>query len=378
MNCPKCGSEVHELANFCANCGTALDASATPSTRVEVHQNVGTVAGGEVTGLEVGEVSGDLTIESTVNHVENSVVNGTYVDARTITNNVMALGPEALDQIVGRLATMLGAVERVLARPGSQPPVPENVSRQIAEVATAQREVAAQGVQASPDSLYRLGMLAAYDRPYDVALGYFRQATQANPDYTRAFAAIAWLQQSLANNDIWRRNYESAVDRLAEARSAAMHTDPTDARALAQRGYIAKDLALLAKARRQDGERTQYYQEAARLFETAAKLDPDEPGVQNGLGNVHYALGNLDGAISAYRRAIELAPSYTAAHHDLAMAYEAKMNTDPEHSAEWRQHALTEWQKTYELAPQDPAITPDKLVSIGERISWLKQVPSDQ
>ena len=146
---------------------------------------------------------------------------------------------------------------------------------------------------------------------------------------------------------------------------------PVDA--LAQRGYIAKDLAQLAEARRQDGERTKYYQEATRLFETAAKLDPNEPGVQNGLGNVHFALGNLDDAISAYRRAIELAPSYTAAHHDLAMAYEAKMKADPGQAGMWRQHALDEWQTTYNLAPQDPGITPEKLVSIGKRISWLKQ-----
>jgi tetratricopeptide (TPR) repeat protein len=374
MNCPKCGAHIAEAARFCSSCGVALDAAARSSTQVQLDLDVGTVAGGEVTGLEVGKVGGDLAIESTVNHVENSVVNGTYVDARTITNNIMTLGPEALDQIVGRLATMLRVDDRMLAQPGSQPPAPENVSRQIAEVATAQKEAAAKGVAVSPEALYRLGMLAAYDRNYASALEYFRQATQANPEYGDAYFAIARLQQSLAVDDIRQRDYDAAVARLADARSAAMHTDPTDAQALSVRGYVAKTLAQVAEARGQGVERENYYQEAAHLFQTAAKLDPNEPGVHNGLGNVQHALGNLDAAIGAYARAIDLAPAYASAHHDLASAYEDKIKADPTQAALWRQRALAEWRVTYELAPADSAFTAESLVEIGKRINWLKHV----
>ena len=294
------------------------------------------------------------------------------MDARTITNNIMTLGPEALDQIVARLAAMVGANKHVLLYPGAKPP-PENVSRQIAAVATAQKEAAAKGLAVGAEALYRLGILAAYDRDYASALEYFRQATQANPEYGNAYFAIARLQQSLAVDDIRRRNYDAAVARLADARVAAMHTDPTDALALAQRGYIAKTLAQVAEARGQEDERKSYYREAAHLFETAAKLDPDEPGVLNGLGNVQHALGNLDAAIGAYVRAVDLVPGYAAAHHDLAIAYEAKIKADPAQAALWRQRALAEWRTTYELAPADPAFTAEYTVEIGKRISWLKQ-----
>jgi tetratricopeptide (TPR) repeat protein len=348
------------------------EATDTSPTRIQVNQDVANAQNSKATGVEVDKVVGDVTIESTVNHVETSIVNGTYVDARTITNNVMTLGPDALDQIVGRLAALLGADKRMLLTPSLQP-APENVSRQIVEVAAAQKEVAARGVPVSAESLYRLGMLAAYDRDYTSALDYFRQATQADPDFADAFFAIAWLQQSLANNDLFRRDMDSAVARLAEARTAAMHTDPTDARALAQRGYIAKTLAQLAEARGQSADRKQYYEEAAHLFDCAAKFDPNEAGVQNGLGNVQAALGNLDAAIAAYTRAIDLAPRYTAAHHDLALAYEGRMKADPAHAAKWRKQAVAEWQKTYELAPEDPGFTPETIVNIGQRIAWLKQ-----
>jgi tetratricopeptide (TPR) repeat protein len=121
-------------------------------------------------------------------------------------------------------------------------------------------------------------------------------------------------------------------------------------------------------------DRTIYYQKAAHLFETAAKLDPDEPVVHNGLGNVQHALGNLDAAIGAYARAIALAPAYAAAHHALAIAHEGKMKVDPARVALWRQRALAEWWVTYELAPADSAFTAESLVEIGKRINWLKHV----
>jgi len=155
-----------------------------------------------------------------------------------------------------------------------------------------------------------------------------------------------------------------------------MHTDPTDARALALRGYIAKTLAQIAQARGQPADRGKYAQEAARLFEQAAKLNPSDAGAQNGLGNVQHMLGNLDAAIAAYRRAIKLAPGYAAAWHDLAAACEAKMHADPAHAEKWRKAALEAWRKTYALAPEDPGFSADTIVSIGQRIHRLEGQPN--
>ena len=67
----------------------------------------------------------------------------------------------------------------------------------------------------------------------------------------------------------------------------------------------------------------------------------------------------FDAAIAAYRSAIKLEPSYTAPHHDLAMAYEEKMKTDPENAEKWCQQALKAWRETYELTPRDPGFPRD-------------------
>jgi tetratricopeptide (TPR) repeat protein len=373
MNCPKCKYDgLPEGARFCPNCGTAISGVYEPSTEITVTQEVGSVEGGEVTAVEVGQVTGDVTIESTVNQIEAKIIQGDYVDRDVITNNILVLGSDALDEVVKRLAVLQGVDKQVVQRPGEQA-LPEHVSNQIAEVMAAQKEVAAQGIPATPQALYRLGMLAAYRRDYDEALDYFRQATQANPEYSDAFEAIAWLQQRRAHDDIHWRNYDAAISKLADARTAAMHTDPLDPEALALRGYIAKTLAQIAEARGNQADRQKYYQEAGRMFEHVVQLEPDNASAHNGLGNVQHALGNLDAAIAKYSRAIELAPTYTAAYHDLAIACEGKMQADPAHAMEWCQKALTAWRKTYQLAPEDAGFSADYILTIGQRISRLER-----
>jgi tetratricopeptide (TPR) repeat protein len=302
--------ELPDLALFCSACGAKIIEQSKPVTQMHVNITVDTLRdSGKVTGIE---------------QIKAKLEQGDYVERQTIINLVLAeSGPEALNTIAKLLATLQGVDQQALQKLGTQV-VPEHVSRQIAEVVAAQQEVTAQGVQITAATAYHLGMLAAYDRKYDMALGYFRQATQADPEYSAGFAAIAWLQQSRAQDDLFYRDLDAAVSKLADAREAGAHTDPLDPSALALRGYIAKTLAQVAEARRQPADRQKYYSEAARLFEHAAQLNPTDASAQNGLGNIQYALGNLDAAITAYRRGVTLAPSYTAAYHDLALAYEGK------------------------------------------------------
>jgi tetratricopeptide (TPR) repeat protein len=324
------------------------------------------------------QVSGDfvgrdkVTVESVLNLFAEKNIQGDYVDRRTITNQVLILGPEGLEAISRWLAEQHGLGRATLTQPGG-PAAPPEVSRQIEEVSAAQKEATARGVPLTPQAAYRLGFLAAYRRDYEGALDYFRQATVADPFYDDAFGAIAWLQQSRAMDDIQRQDYEAAMGKLAEARTAAGHTDPLDARALSQRGYIAKTLAQIAELRGDAVGREQFYAEAARFFEHVAQEDPEDASAQNGLGNVQYALGHLDAAIDAYCRAVELQPAYTAAHHDLAIAYEARMKADPAHSTDWCQKALAAWREAYELAPNDPGFSADQVLWMGQRIAWLKR-----
>lgn len=294
-------------------------------------------------------------------------IGDTFVDRRIIVN----LGPEGMNQFIDELAARLRADQRLVQQLDSLP-VSEDAGRQIVEAVAAEREITAQGGQVKPTSLYHLGMLAAYQRDYDMALDYLRQATQADPEYADAFESIVWLQQSLASADLANQDVDAATARLAEAREVAGKTDPLDPDALALRGYIAKTLAQIADAKDNQVDIEKYYREAERMFEGAVRLDPTNVGALNGLGNVCDARGDLDGAIGAYRQAIEIAPNYTSAHHDLAIAYEGKWRADPAQAQEWCALALQAWRTAYELAPDDPGFSAEGVVRIGQHIRWLK------
>jgi tetratricopeptide (TPR) repeat protein len=371
MKCPKCSYEIPEDEPRCPNCRAMIPASKKPSTTIQVNQKIGKVKGGTVKGVQIAKVKGKVTIRSTVNQIEKKIVKGDYVDRKTITNNILVLGPQALDEIAKRIAEAQGVDKQTLQNLGAQN-VPEHVSRQITEVVAAQKEVASKGVRITPSAAYRLGMLAAYRRHYDEALNYFRQAIESDPEYVDAYEAVAWLQQYRATDDVAWQNYDAAKQKLEEARRAAERTDPLDPNALDQRGYIAKTLAQVADALGDSAGKEKYYSEAAKLFQHVVQLEPENASAHNGLGNVEYARGNLEGAIEAGKRAIKLIPSYTAAHHDLAITYEAKMKADPRRAKDWCRKALEAWQRAYELAPADPGFSPDYIVSMGQQISRLK------
>lgn len=344
---------------------------AQPAARLDVKVSAGPVRDkAEVTGVKIDKAEGPVTVTSTVNQIQRKFVKNEYVRQKQIVTNFIQLGSDGVEEIAAILAQMVGVDKEALRR---QPAAaPEHVKRQIEVVTTAQKEVAAKGIVLKPKAAYNLGMLAWYSRDYDTALDYFHQATQEDPNFAEAFKAAAMMQQSRAVFDLDREDHAAAMSKLADARTAAMHTDPLDLDALALRGYISKTLAQLAEDSRQPKEARSYYAEAEKYFAHVVALDPENPSAQNGLGNVRYGLGDLDGAIAAYSEAIGLAPTYAAAHHDLAIAYVAKMKADPAHASAWRAKALGEWREAYHLVPSDPGFPAEAVLRIGQEIAWLE------
>jgi tetratricopeptide (TPR) repeat protein len=235
-------------------------------------------------------------------------------------------------------------------------------------------------MQAKLEATDVMALAADYDLlPGEAAAGLaeavscFRQATQMDPEYLAAWEAIVWLQQTRAMHDLQARDFSAAASKLAEALSAANHTDPLDPSALTRRGYSAKTLAQLERARGNLTECQERLQEAKGSFRRAVQLNPKEMGGWNGLGNIQALLGDHGSAIESYERAIELAPTYTAAHHDLAISCEAMMRSDPAHAMEWCRKALDAWQTVYELAPMDPGFSASYAGTIGQRVQWLRR-----
>jgi tetratricopeptide (TPR) repeat protein len=317
-----------------------------------------------------GDFIGRDKVDTLIQRLEQKTAQRDYVEHQEITQ-VFLVVPGAQEEVVKWLAKEGGVDSESVAALGVSA-APGHIQRQIEEVELAQREAEAGGVGLEPGVAYQFGLLAAYRRDYEAALAYLRRVTQDDPEFTKAYEAIAWIQQSLAMADLGRGDYRAAKVRLAEARSAAALTDPLDARGLAMRGYIAKTMAQIAEHSQEQDKRNKYYAEAGRMFKGALGLNPSDAGAWNGLGNVDHAKGNLDEAINAYQRAIDLEPKYIAAYHDLAIAYEGKMRTEPESSAGWCQKALEAWRETYHLAPNDPGFTSEDITRIGQRILSLE------
>ncbi|MDX1417416.1 MAG: tetratricopeptide repeat protein [Candidatus Promineifilaceae bacterium] len=327
--------------------------------------------------IDIAEVSGGTVavgrdaqaIGTLIKHLEEKNIAGDYVERQEITNTILVVGSAGLDELTAWLAENQGANLRTLQQPGAPA---EHSARQIAEVVAAQQQTAAQGVPLSPQAAYNLGMLAAQRRDYETALDYFQEAGRADPGYSDAYEAIAWLQQSLATQAISQGDADGAWDHLAKARAAAEKSDALDLYALALRGYIAKSMAQLA-GRQLDGDaEAKYYREARRYFEHIVTLDPDNAAAYNGLANIYHASGDFDGAIAAGKRAVKLLPNYAAAFHDLALIYEDKWRTDQEHWKKWCAKAIEAWREAYRLAPDDPAFSPQKILQIGQRIRQLE------
>lgn len=85
MTCPGCGrADLDPAARFCPSCGAAQPAPPSPAapdepaaaTTIDVRQEAGSVSGGRVTGVELGQVAGDVTIHEAPGTVAGDLVRG--------------------------------------------------------------------------------------------------------------------------------------------------------------------------------------------------------------------------------------------------------------------------------------------------------------
>ena len=326
--------------------------------------------------IKAGEItqSEGVAIGRNAKAIVNKIAKGDFVEHQEIINVTLELGevaPLGQEIVLGILMSYLG-LDHLSIQNAALKQVPDNVRRQIDELAVAEKEISSQGVPTTPKAAYDLGMMAAYRRDYETALEYFQRATEADSTFSEAYKAISWLQQSRAMHDFQRRDYDAALGKLDEARQAACLVEPQDARSLSLQGYIAKTMSQISEAKGAVAAQTQHLAEAQKFFTEAIKLDPEDSGSFNGLGNVHYAQDEMDKAIEYYKRAISLTPNYTAAFNDLALAYEGKMKKDVANSRQWCEKAVMAWEQAYDLAENDPGFQPSYRQTIHRRIRGLK------
>jgi len=115
-----------------------------------------------------------------------------------------------------------------------------------------------------------------------------------------------------------------------KAIDAAIKRFPNDPDFLSVLGYAAKDIYQTSRGKLPDMERKGMLARAHVAFIDALKVAPNDPGANNGLGNVLFFEGLFDKSIAQHKLAIKLNNgSYPAAENDLGIVQKVESGELP-------------------------------------------------
>jgi len=125
---------------------------------------------------------------------------------------------------------------------------------------------------------------------------------------------------------------DSAARAFREAEgeiSAGLRESPKDLTLLGQQGYLYKNQGIVAFREGKVDEAKDLLNKAENSFKTILDIDPKDPGALNGMGSVCFYRGDLDRAEAYVRKALEIAPDYQAAQHDLQLIQRLNKQRQP-------------------------------------------------
>jgi len=165
------------------------------------------------------------------------------------------------------------------------------------------------------------------NRAYD----YFQQAVKLDPNYARAWSALAWVLIARAEN-AEGPSFEQGYRDGRTAAERALQLDPGLAEAHAAIGRIKRGF---------DWD----WAGADAAFQKALALEPQNSVVLLGASSLEASLGRFEDAVALNRRAVEIDPLSVVAHVSLGMhAYYAG-----------RQDVATDaFQKSLAISPEGP------------------------
>jgi serine/threonine-protein kinase len=231
----------------------------------------------------------------------------------------------ARDDVSGLLVRVVSGLAPVLSTSGSIPPLAQSTSPLAYKLYTQGRR-------------YWHRRTAGSLRQ---AADYFRQATEADPQF-----ALAWSGLADAEMLLIRWGATPAADAIARA-------DPAAKRALELAPQLAEAHASLGLVRLEQNN----YDEAARLLREASALNPNYVMAHMWLGRALFLAGDVAAAEAAYQQAAELEPESAIVQQNLAMVltqmgrnaeararYQVALEHDPNTASLWWATAYNEWQ----------------------------------
>jgi TolB-like protein/DNA-binding winged helix-turn-helix (wHTH) protein/Tfp pilus assembly protein PilF len=163
------------------------------------------------------------------------------------------------------------------------------------------------------------------------AFQYFEQAVKLDPQYARAWSALAWVL--IARTEAaYGPSFEEGYRMARAAAERAMELDPSLAEAHAAIGRIKRTY---------DWD----WAGADASFQKALVLEPQNSTVLLGASSLDASLGRFDEAVSLNRRAVEIDPLSVVAHVSMGVhAYYANQ----------LDLATDAYQKALAISPDDP------------------------
>jgi len=208
-------------------------------------------------------------------------------------------------------------------------------------------------------------------RGFQFARQMFSRAVEIDPQYARAYAGVADCSSFLY---MYWDGTEANLQQADAASRKALELDPDSAEAHAARGLAVslikdfdqaqKEFEAASKLNPSLFEAYYFYAracfvqgrlaEAARLFEQAARIRPEDYQSPNLLGLSYDGLGRRSDAEAAHRRCVQVVGKHLELHPDDARA----LYLGGQSAAQLGQHKqAVEWgERALALDPEDPAI----------------------
>jgi tetratricopeptide (TPR) repeat protein len=235
--------------------------------------------------------------------------------------------------------------------------------RAAIEKATKERQAAMAKNKALNDS-FNAGMQALQAKQFDQAVEAFKKAGEMDATQHVVWANLAESYVGLANTKTGP-DKDAAMNSALESFQKAIALTPTSA------GYHNNYALALARAKK--------FPEAQAELQKAAELDPPNAGKYfYNLGALLVNGGQYEPASEAFKKAIELTPSYAEAHYQYAVALSAKMTTTADGKPVAPPGMKEELQKYLELAPTGPNSEAAKamLASLDTQVQTTYQNPN--
>ncbi len=193
---------------------------------------------------------------------------------------------------------------------------------------------------------FNAGKEAMTAKNYDAAVDSFKKASEIDPNQNVIWAQLGEAYIDLGNTKTGV-DQQAAYDQGLQAYQKAIELKPDEASY--HNNYA---LALV---------RDKKLPEAQAELTKAAQLDPTNAGkYYYNLGAVLVNGGQNDAAADAFKKAIELQPSYADAHYQLAITQMAKATVGKDGKVTPPPGTVEELQKYLELQPNGPYAQPAK------------------